>query len=731
MEEKKQLLVKGMTCAACSASVQQAVNKLEGVHASVNLATETLTYTLSHPHDMKEYEIIRTVESLGYGIEKEISQHSGSNFYIRQKKKERIYFARVQLAILFLVPLALISMGPMWGILFLEPLASKSFIYGLIQFLLLLPILYAGRSFFTKGYKSLWHLRPNMDSLIAVGASASVLFSLINWFELLPGSTHLYFESAGMIITFILLGKWLESKASANTGKALQDLEKVLPAQASVFRDGTIQSIDIKQVKRNDLLVVKPGEKIPVDGRIQKGKSLVDESVLTGESVLKSKQAGDNVIGGSINHDGSLQIIAYREANEGFIAQIISMVEEAQGQKAPIARIADRISLWFVPAVFLISLLSATGWILGGQSIHFVLQTTISILVIACPCAMGLATPAAILVGTGKAASKGILFKEAKSLELFSKVNVIAFDKTGTLTQNKPEIIHIDSNNEDETFQLAGSLETFASHPFAEAIVRGMKDRSLPALDVSDFINYPGEGIEGTIEKNRIRIGRKRFSLGNDVDDFHEEQELGSEVYISKDFSWIGTLWLEDALRKESKQVIEAFRSMGVKTLLLTGDRQRIGAKIGRLLHIDEIETDLLPQDKRRILSELPSTDTVAFVGDGINDAPALAEADLGIALGAGTDLAIESADILLIRSDLNLLVEAWEISKTTLKVIKQNLFWALAFNAISIPIAAGVLYSSTGLLLTPGIAAIAMSFSSISVVLNSLRIKTKRYISL
>lgn len=731
--------ITGMTCAACSATVQKAVNDLKGVKASVNLATETLSFEILDSSVYSTTDVANAVKETGYGILK-VSKDPAKQLTTYQRqiiKKNKLTF-KLRVAILFTSPLLYLAMAPMVGLplpSFLD-LSAHPVNNGLVQLGLLLPVLYAGRSFFSQGFKTLIKRHPNMDSLVALGASAAVLYSLFSLYALLnqnsAGVSHFYFESAAMIITLILVGKWLELKATIRTGQALLEVKSFIPETARVFRNGRLEELPTEKLVLGDLLVIKPGESIPADGYISKGETTVDESHLNGESKPVLKQKKDRVTGGSINHDGSIQVVMDTRASDSFMARMIKLVEDAQGDQAPIARLADRISLYFVPAVIALALLTALIWGWAGKSPDFVLSVSVSVLIIACPCALGLATPTAIMVGTGKAAKRGILFKRAESLEILHRMDVFALDKTGTLTLGKPIVSEILSDNQTEFLQLAGSAEMHSTHPYALALTQAMQNQDIETLTASDFKNHPGKGIMCTIDNEVIKVGRFDFVSEDGLDTNAAEDKKtplsGSTIYASKNGAIIGMAVIEDEIKPESRQVINRLNEMGKATLMLTGDQFSPSIQLAHTLGLKEFKSELLPSDKQKIIRHIQEKgQSVAFVGDGINDAPALAQADVGIALGAGRDLALESADVILVGSSLNKLVEAISISKQTVKTIRQNLAWAFIYNLIGLPLAAGVLYPAFDFLLNPMIAAAAMAMSSVSVVLNALRLRLKK----
>jgi Cu+-exporting ATPase len=740
MSKKEQVSVGGMTCAACSSSVERAVNELEGVKASVNLATETLSFEILDTSSYTLKDIEKKVSGIGYKIVHFEKDGTKDLHQLKKEKKQKEYAVLkydLMLSIAFTLPLLLLSMGTMLGF----PIPNQVSIdlaplnFALAQLILTLPVLYAGRRFFSSGFITLKLLHPNMDSLVALGSGAAFLYGLFACFKIMQGDLHyvhlLYFESAAVIITLILLGKVIEYNAKNKTSSALEKLLKLSPESAMVFRNGEIQEIAIDKIVVGDLIIIKPGEKIPVDGRISKGSTSVDESMINGEPLPIAKHKGDALYGGSINFDGSIQLLATKVGKDTLLSQIIHLVESAQGDKAPIAQLADRISYYFVPIVIFISIFSGFLWFLGGNEAEFIIGIMISVLVIACPCALGLATPTAVMVGTGKAAQLGILVRGASALENVHKATILLLDKTGTITEGKPMVDMIYGINKEEILQYAASAETHSEHPAAIAIVNEAKEKKLELYACDTFKNHPGKGIEAIINEHSILVGNHHFIENKAIPEtliqgVEEEKKKGSSiVYVLIDGKVEGVIGLSDMIKASSKEAIQEFKNLGLSITMLTGDNVFSARSIGDKVGIDHIHADLLPGEKENILRELQDKgNTVIFVGDGINDAPSLARADIGMAIGSGSDIAIESADFILMKSSLKEVATAIKLSKATLKTIKQNLYWAFVYNIIGIPIAAGVLYIFNGPLLSPMLAAAAMSFSSISVVLNALRLR-------
>jgi len=732
----KTLKLEGMTCAACAKNIERATRKLNGViEANVNFATEKLTISFE-PSLVKTSDIKRAIEKAGYkAVEEE------NNIDIDKEKKEKEIKAlwnRFLISAIFAVPLLLIAMIPMFMMVpgSIDPMKhQKSF--AIIQLILVLPIMVTGKKYFIVGFKSLARLSPNMDSLISMGTSAAFLYSIFSVYEILLGNTGyvMYFESAGVILTLITLGKYLESVTKGKTSEAIKKLMGLQPKTAIIVRDDKEIEIPIDEVEVGDIVVVKPGEKMPVDGEVVEGTTSVDESMLTGESMPVEKSIGHKIIGASINKNGSIKFKATKVGKDTALAQIITLVENAQGSKAPIAKMADVISSYFVPVVIVLALGASLAWLLAGQSVVFSLTIFISVLVIACPCALGLATPTAIMVGTGKGAEYGVLIKSGTALETAHKIQTIVFDKTGTLTEGKPkvtDIVTVEGIDEKYLLQIAASAEKGSEHPLGEAIVKGAEERSLEFKKVDSFKAIPGYGIEVTIEGNKVLLGNmklmieRKISLEKLEDTSNKLAEEGkTPMYIAIENKISGIIAVADTVKENSKKAIERLHAMGIEVAMITGDNKRTAAAIAAQVGIDRILAEVLPEDKANEVKKLQAEGKkVAMVGDGINDAPALAQADIGIAIGSGTDVAMESADIVLMRSDLMDVPTALQLSKKTITNIKQNLFWAFGYNILGIPVAMGILHLFGGPLLNPIIAALAMSFSSVSVLTNALRLK-------
>ena len=743
MSKQKEYIIEGMSCASCAMTVENAVSKMPGVNkASVNLATEIMTVEAND--SVTPEDIAKVVDGVGYSarprgksVEEELEEkNEKKEAHLREMKRN------LTISAIFAVPLLFIAMADMVGIpmpAFLSPMQSPVS-YALIQLALVLPIIWLGRRFFVDGFKALSKGHPNMDSLVALGTSAAFLYSLYGTYHVLEGHAHfamnLYYESAGVILTLITLGKYFEAVSKGKTSMAIQTLVGLAPKMAMVLRDGQEVEIPVEEVQVGDLIRVKPGEKVPVDGVVTEGNSTVDESMLTGESIPVSKSVGDEVIGASLNKTGSFILKATKIGKDTALSQIIQLVEQAQGSKAPIAKLADKVSGVFVPIVIVLALVSGLAWyFLGQESWVFALTITISVLVIACPCALGLATPTAIMVGTGKGAENGILLKSGEALEEANHVNMVVFDKTGTITNGTPvvtDVVTADSTDADALIRLAASLEVASEHPLGEAIVAKAKEQGAAFDEVTNFEAIPGFGIKGHVGETLVFLGNEKWMRENGlVDEAMNEKanrfaEQGkTPLYIGYNDAVQGLIVVADTVKESSARAIQTLHEMGIQVAMMTGDHERTAQAIAAEVGIDRVFSEVLPQDKANYVSKLQEEGyIVAMVGDGINDAPALAQAQVGIAIGTGTDVAIESADAVLMKSDLMDVPAMLKLSRATIRNIKENLFWAFAYNVIGIPFAMGVLHLFGGPLLNPMIAGAAMSFSSVSVVLNALRLK-------
>lgn len=743
MSKQKEYIIEGMSCASCAMTIENAVSKMPGVDkASVNLATEIMTVEAND--SVTPEAIAKVVDGVGYSarprgksVEEELEEkNEKKEAHLREMKRN------LTISAIFTVPLLFIAMADMVGIpmpAFLSPMQSPVS-YALIQLALSLPIVWIGRRFFVDGFKALSKGHPNMDSLVALGTSAAFLYSLYGTYHVLEGHAHfamnLYYESAGVILTLITLGKYFEAVSKGKTSMAIQTLVGLAPKMATVLRDGQEVEVPVEEVQVGDLIRVKPGEKVPVDGVVTEGNSTVDESMLTGESIPVSKAVGDEVIGASLNKTGSFILKATKIGKDTALSQIIHLVEQAQGSKAPIAKLADKVSGVFVPIVIGLALVSGLAWyFLGQESWVFALTITISVLVIACPCALGLATPTAIMVGTGKGAENGILLKSGEALEEANHVNMVVFDKTGTITNGTPvvtDVVTADNTDADALVRLAASLEVASEHPLGEAIVAKAKEQGATFDEVTNFEAIPGFGIKGHVGETLIFLGNEKWMRENGLanEAMNEKANRFAEqgktpLYIGYNDAVQGLIVVADTVKESSARAIQTLHEMGIQVAMMTGDHERTAQAIAAEVGIDRVFSEVLPQDKANYVSKLQEEGyIVAMVGDGINDAPALAQAQVGIAIGTGTDVAIESADAVLMKSDLMDVPAMLKLSRATIRNIKENLFWAFAYNVIGIPFAMGVLHLFGGPLLNPMIAGAAMSFSSVSVVLNALRLK-------
>ena len=753
---KQKFNITGMTCSACSAHVEKAVNKLEGVKtASVNLLANSMVAEYDEGA-VSPGDIIDAVVQSGYGAS--LPEKAGSKAQAAPREdavaQELAFMKRRMVwSFVFLVPLFYISMGHMMG----APLPAflvgheNAVAFGLTQLLLTLPIMYINDKYYKVGFKTLWNRAPNMDSLIAVGSSAAVIYGVFAIYQMGYGLGHgdmdrvakyhmdLYFESAGMILALITLGKFLETRSKGRTSEAISRLMDLAPKTATVIRDGVETEIPVEDVQVGDRVVVRPGQSIPVDGVILEGRSAVDESALTGESIPVDKSPGDKVAAASINKSGFFTFEASRVGEDTTLAQMIRLVEEASASKAPIAKLADKVSGVFVPVVMAIALISAAAWLVTGHTVTQALTAGVAVLVISCPCALGLATPVAIMVGTGKGAENGILIKSAEALETLHTIDTVVLDKTGTLTQGRPvvtDILPVDAAQvkEDDLLWIAYCLEKPSEHPLAAAIVEEAERRDLRLVQVNGFEAIHGRGVRAELE-GRVRFGGNRAMMeqsGVDLDEWAAKaDELAAQgktpLYFADepDGKLLGVIAVADTPKPSSKDAVAAFKELGLEVVMLTGDNKRTAHAIGRELGVTSVLAEVLPQDKERKIASLQAEGKkVAMVGDGINDAPALARAEVGLAIGAGTDVAIESADIVLMKPDLLDVAAAVELSRATIRNIRQNLFWAFFYNSLGIPLAAGVFYAALSWQLNPMFAAAAMSLSSVTVVTNALRLR-------
>ncbi len=748
---KEKYNVTGMTCSACSSRVDKCVRKLEGVkEVNVNLLTNSMNVIYDETR-LQSSAIISAVVAAGYGASLDQPSAPGAASAPKAPKTDvlaeqmKSMKHRLIISFAFLIPLMYVSMGSMMGL----PLPGflvgieNAVSFALTQFLLCLPVVYVNRKYYQVGFKTLIHGAPNMDTLIAIGSCASLIYGVFAIYRMGYGlgvqdlelvhryHMDLYFESAAMILALITLGKTLEARSKGKTGEALAKLMDLAPETALVERDGVEVEVPSSQVVAGDIVIVKPGSRVPVDGFILEGSSSLDESAITGESIPVEKTVGDTVVSATINKTGYFKFKATRVGDDTTLSQIIQLVEEASSSKAPIAKIADKIAGIFVPVVMTIAVIAAIVWLLLGYSFEFAMSIGISVLVISCPCALGLATPVAIMVGTGKGAENGILIKSGEALETAHNIDTVVMDKTGTITQGRPQVTDIISYlPQEEILKIAGALEKQSEHPLAEAILKQAEGLDLPT--VTDFEAISGRGVTGTINAVRYYAGNQALMEEHQIDISAAEADLSrladegkTPLLFAAEKQYLGIIAVSDVVKPTSREAIRRFKEMGINVVMLTGDNKRTAEAIRRQLDIPSVIAEVLPQDKEREIARLQAEGhRTAMIGDGINDAPALARADVGIAIGAGTDVAMESADIVLMKSDLMDAVAAVQLSKAVIRNIKQNLFWAFFYNTIGIPLAAGVLFIPFALKLSPMIGAAAMSLSSVCVVSNALRLK-------
>ena len=769
---KERFDVTGMTCSACSSHVEKSVGKLTGVeNVSVNLLTNSMQVEFDE-NKLDTAGIIKAVEDAGYGAAvKDGHAKSGTKTSGQSDSQENSGLSAVEqnvknmkkrliVSLIFWIPLMYVSMGHMiyqWLNIPMPPFTmnflhgnENAITYAFTQFLLLLPILIANHKYFKNGFKTLWHRSPNMDSLIAIGAGAAILYGIFAIYRIGYAMGHgdmavvhqyahdLYFESAGTILTLITIGKYLETKSKGKTSEAITKLLNLAPKTVTVVRDGVEQVVDAADVGKGEIFLVKPGESVAVDGIVLEGKSSFDESAITGESIPVPKQEGDTIVSASINKSGLIRAKATKVGEDTTIAQIIRLVEEASSSKAPIAKMADKIAGVFVPAVITIALITGVIWLISGATFEFAMSTAIAVLVISCPCALGLATPVAIMVGTGKGAENGILIKSGDALETAHQIDTVVLDKTGTITQGKPvvtDIICAAGKNADKTqlLQIAGSLEKGSEHPLAEAIVNYCVTNNISLEKVADFNALFGKGIEGTVSGTHYYAGNEKMmeekGISLSTEQKNQIQALAKQgrtpLLFADEKQFLGIVAVADVVKPTSKEAVQKFRDYGIHVIMLTGDNEVTAQAIKEQVGIDEVVAGVLPTQKEEKISALKQAGhKVAMIGDGVNDAPALASADVGIAIGAGTDVAIESADIVLMKNDLLDAVGAVKLSKAVIRNIKENLFWAFFYNSIGIPLAAGVLYPLFQIKLNPMFGAAAMSLSSVCVVSNALRLR-------
>lgn len=752
---KEKFDVTGMTCSACSSRVEKCVSKLPGMdQVTVNLLTNSMQVEYDESV-LNERQIIDAVVKAGYGASLRTEHQPGDTRSVvkasqgenpAEAEQKQMKF-RLKVSFLFLIPLMYVSMGHMVGL----PLPSfltgveNGVSFAFTQLLLCLPVLYVNRKYFSKGFQTLFHLSPNMDSLIAIGSSASLIYGIFAIYRMSYGLGHgdmelvhryyhdLYFESAAMILALITVGKYLEARSKGKTSEAIKKLMDLAPKTAVVERGGKETEIPVEQVQPGDIVVVRPGSSIPVDGFIIEGSTSVEEAAITGESIPVHKQVNDTVIGATMNKTGFIRFKATRVGNDTTFSQIIRLVEEASSSKAPIAKVADKIAGIFVPTVIGIAMVTAIVWLAVGASFEFALSCAISVLVISCPCALGLATPVAIMVGTGKGAENGILIKSGEALETAHSIQCVVLDKTGTITQGHPVVTDVETIWKDKDFlALAAGLEAKSEHPLAEAILEFTQHRNVLPWEVEEFLSLPGKGVKGKIKGSWYFAGNSRMmedegiSLNNWKEKMEKLADQGkTPMLFAKEKKILGVISVADVVKPTSREAVRQLKEQGIEVVMLTGDNKRTAEAIRKELNIDQVIAEVMPQDKEREIARLQEQGKkVAMIGDGVNDAPALARADVGMAIGAGTDVAIESADVVLMKNDLLDAVTAIRLSKAVIRNIKENLFWAFFYNSLGIPVAAGVFYAAFGLKLNPMIGAAAMSMSSIFVVSNALRLK-------
>lgn len=749
---KEIYIITGMSCAACSSAVERVTRKLPGVLVSdVNLTMGRLTIEYDEKL-VTSQQIIEKVQKVGFGIElfipeKEHSQEGVNNREKKEKESYRSQKRRLLTAIIFTIPLLYVSMGHMvpWSMPLprLLNMHDSPLNYAILQLLLTIPILFSGRKFYINGFATLLRANPNMDSLVAVGTSAAFIYSLVMTIQIPKDHSmvhYLYYESAAVVVTLVMLGKFLESRSKEKTTKAIKGMMELAPDTAILLKNEREFEVKVSDLIVGDTVIVKAGMKIPIDGVVVSGNSSVDESMLTGESLPIEKEVNDKVIGGSQNQDGMLCIQVTNVGEDTTLSKIVKLMEEAQGKKAPISKVADKVAGIFVPVVMGIAVIAAVIWLLTGHSFTFGLTIFVSVLVIACPCALGLATPTAIMVGTGLGASHGILIKSGEALEITHAVDTIVLDKTGTITEGKPEVVEVYSTTYDKEQLLAivASVEQGSEHPLAKAIVSAYSNsKQVYHYSITDFVNESGMGVQATIKETNqnIWVGNAKMCQKMSID-IGEHQAIADEmankgqtpIFVLVDGKLSGIIGIADTIKKTSTTAIQKLKSIGLKVYMLTGDNYLAAKYIGEQVNVDEVIAEVLPQDKAKVVKQLQAEGKkVCMVGDGINDAPSLIQANVGIAIGSGSDIAIDSADLVLMRSDLMDVYRSIRLSHLTIRNIKQNLFWAFIYNMIGIPIAAGVLYPFLGVLLSPMIGGLAMSLSSVCVVSNALRLRYQR----
>ena len=748
--KKLELKIDGISCQACVAKIERKLSRTEGVEKALVNISNNMADIEYDEKEIKASEIMKIIEKLGY-TPKRREDLKDKEEALRAEKMLKSELTKSKIAIVLSLILMYISMSHMFGLPvphIIYPV-DHIFNYVAIQFIIAVTVMIIGKRFYKVGFRQLFMLSPNMDSLVAVGTSSAFIYSLYISYKIFADNNihlmhSLYYESAAMIIAFVMLGKYLETLSKGKASAAIKKLVNFQAKKANIIRNGEIVEIDINEVSKGDIVFIKPGEKIPVDGTIIEGHSTIDEAMITGESIPVEKLENDKVYSGSINKDGALKVVVNATEGETLISKIAKLVEDAQMTKAPIARLADKVSLIFVPTVIFIAIFAALLWwflikynvvSVSQNHFEFVLTIFISILIIACPCSLGLATPTAIMVGTGKGAELGILIKSGEALEKLNEIDTIVFDKTGTLTEGTPKVIDIVSIgnvlSKDEILKIAASMEVNSEHPLGKAVYDEAKEKNVELYDVKKFLSISGRGVIGEIEEKKYLLGNKKLLLDNAISNLHEEEihryelEGKTTILLADEEKLIAFITLADVVRNESIKLIEKLKKENIKTYMLTGDNERTAKVIAKKLGIDDVIAEVSPEDKYKKVKDLQEQGRkVVMVGDGVNDSPALAQADVGMAIGSGTDIAIESADIVLMSKDIETILTAIRLSKATIKNIKENLFWAFFYNSCGIPIAGGLLYLFTGHLLNPMLAGLAMGLSSVSVVTNALRLK-------
>ena len=748
--KKLELKIDGISCQSCIAKIERKLSRTDGVEKALVNISNNMADIEYDEKEIKASEIMKIIEKLGY-TPKRREDLKDKEEALRAEKKLKSELTKSKIAIVLSLILMYISMSHMFGLPvphIIYPV-DHIFNYVAIQFIITVTVMIIGKRFYKVGFRQLFMLSPNMDSLVAIGTSSAFIYSLYISYKIFADNNihlmhSLYYESAAMIIAFVMLGKYLETLSKGKASAAIKKLVNFQAKKANIIRNGEIVEIDINEVSKGDIVFIKPGEKIPVDGTIIEGHSTIDEAMITGESIPVEKLENDKVYSGSINKDGALKVVVNATEGETLISKIAKLVEDAQMTKAPIARLADKVSLIFVPTVIFIAVFAALLWwflikynvvSVSQNHFEFVLTIFISILIIACPCSLGLATPTAIMVGTGKGAELGILIKSGEALEKLNEIDTIVFDKTGTLTEGTPKVIDIVSIDnvlsKDEILKIAASMEVNSEHPLGKAVYDEAKEKNVELYDVKKFLSISGRGVIGEIEEKKYLLGNKKLLIDNGISNLHEEEihkyelEGKTTILLADEKKLIAFITLADVVRNESIELIEKLKKENIKTYMLTGDNERTAKVIAKKLGIDDVIAEVSPEDKYKKVKDLQEQGRkVVMVGDGVNDSPALAQADVGMAIGSGTDIAIESADIVLMSKDIETILTAIRLSKATIKNIKENLFWAFFYNSCGIPIAGGLLYLFTGHLLNPMLAGLAMGLSSVSVVTNALRLK-------